>query len=119
MRTERRSRGCTCPKLLARIASEARKDGRIAYLEAKVARLEKELDKAVRDAREEPYEENTPSSKRNFKKDTPRNADGGLSRGGAQRRMDAVGRLRALAARRVSGTGPPRHAPRSDDHALH
>jgi len=31
--------------------------------------------------------------------------------------MDAVGRLRALAARRVSGTGPLHHAPRSDDYA--
>jgi len=84
MLTERQSRGCTCPKLLARIASEARKDERIAYLEAKVARLEKELDKAVRDAKEAPYGENTPSSKRNFKKDTPqemRSRQGGAKEG--------------------------------------
>ena len=65
MLTERQSKGCTCPKLLARVASEARKDKEIAYLKAKVARLEQELGKAVRDAKEEPYGENTPSSKQN------------------------------------------------------
>ncbi len=84
MLTERQSKGCTCPKLLARVASEARKDKEIAYLKAKVARLEQELGKAVRDAKEEPYEENTPSSKQNFKKDTPqemRSRQGGAKEG--------------------------------------
>ena len=40
-------------------------------LEARVAYLEKKLGKDVRDAREAPFEENTPSSKQNFKKDSP------------------------------------------------
>ncbi len=115
MRTERRSRGCTCPKLLARIASEARKDGRIAYLEAKVARLEKELDKAVRDAREEPYEENTPSSKRNFKKDTPqemRARQGGAKDGHVGRGMCPRCRAsrRRTARSRSCTTTPPRRS---------
>ena len=40
-------------------------------LKARVAQLEKRLGRDVRDAREAPYAENTPSSKRNFKKDSP------------------------------------------------
>ena len=40
-------------------------------LKAENARLRKRLGKEVRDAREAPFEENTPSSKQNFKKDSP------------------------------------------------
>ena len=40
-------------------------------LKAENARLRRRLGKEVRDAREAPFEENTPSSKQNFKKDSP------------------------------------------------
>ena len=40
-------------------------------LKARIAYLEKRIGKDVRDAREAPFEENTPSSKQNFKKDSP------------------------------------------------
>ena len=95
MRTERQSSGCMCAKLLAHIASEARKDEEIAYLKAKVARLERERGKAVRDAKEEPYEENTPSSKQNFKKDTPQEMR--TRQGGAKEGHEGHGRAKVAA----------------------
>ena len=56
--------------LKLRIGNDAVKEEN-RLLKARVAQLEKRLGRDVRDAREAPYAENTPSSKRNFKKDSP------------------------------------------------
>ena len=56
--------------LRLRIENDAVKDEN-RLLKARVAQLEKQLGRDVRDAREAPYAENTPSSKQNFKKDSP------------------------------------------------
>ena len=56
--------------LKLRIENDAVKEEN-RLLKARVAQLEKRLGRDVRDAREAPYAENTPSSKRNFKKDSP------------------------------------------------
>ena len=90
MLTERQSKGCTCPKLLAHIASEARKDEEIARLKARIAQLERQRKDDVRDAREAPFAENTPSSKQNFKKDSPEEMR--RRQGGAKPKHEGHGR---------------------------
>ena len=70
MRTERQSMGCLCPKHVEALGRIASQDEEIARLKARVAHLESRLKIEVRNAREMPFEENTPPSKVNFRKDS-------------------------------------------------
>ena len=71
MPTERQSRGCFCARLLEKISQVARVEAERDMWKARYYQAVAERGKAVRDAREAPYGENTPSSKRNFKEDSP------------------------------------------------
>ena len=82
MRTERQSMGCLCPKHVEALGRIASQDEEIARLKARVAHLESRLKIEVRNAREMPFEENTPPSKVNFRKDSDEAAR--LRQGGAR-----------------------------------
>ena len=95
MRTERQSSGCTCPKYLGLLSEVARLEGEIERLKAENARLRREMGRAVRDAREAPFAENTPSSKLNFKKDSDEGAK--ARQGGARPGHEGHGRAKVAA----------------------
>ena len=71
MLTERQSKGCFCARLLEKISQLAKAEAERDMWKAKYHQAMADRGKEVRDAREAPYEENTPSSKQNFKKDSP------------------------------------------------
>ena len=71
MLTERQSKGCFCARLLEKISQIAEVEAERDMWKAKYHQAMADRGKEVRDAREAPYEENTPSSKQNFKKDSP------------------------------------------------
>ena len=71
MLTERQSKGCFCARLLEKISQLAEVEAERDMWKAKYHQAMADRGKEVRDAREAPYEENTPSSKQNFKKDSP------------------------------------------------
>ena len=96
MRTERQSSGCTCPKYLGLLSEVARLEGEVERLKAENARLRREMGRAVRDAREAPFAENTPSSKLNFKKDSDEGAK--ARQGGARPGHEGHGRAKVAAA---------------------
>ena len=75
--------------LRLRIENDSVKDEN-RRLRAENAMLRKQLGKDVRDAREAPFEENTPSSKQNFKKDSP--AEMRARQGGAKPGHEGHGR---------------------------
>lgn len=75
--------------LRLRIENDSVKDEN-RRLRAENAMLRKQLGKDVRDAREAPFEENTPSSKQNFKKDSP--AETRARQGGAKPGHEGHGR---------------------------
>jgi hypothetical protein len=69
--TERQSKGCFCARLLEKISQPAKAEAERDMWKAKYHQAMADRGKEVRDAREAPYEEDTPSSKQNFKKDSP------------------------------------------------
>ena len=71
MLTERQSKGCFCARLLEKISQIAEVGAERDMWKAKYYQAMADRGKEVRDAREAPYAENTPSSKQNFKKDSP------------------------------------------------
>lgn len=71
MRTERQSIGCVCPKHIEALGKIAAQEEEILRLKSRVAHLEARLKIEIRHAKEAPFDENTPSSKQNFKKDSP------------------------------------------------
>ena len=84
MRTERQSTGCLCPKHLKAIGRIAERERENIRLRSRISHLESRLKIEVRGAREMPFEENTPPSKVNFKKDsdeTVRRRQGGAKPG--------------------------------------
>ena len=71
MLTERQSKGCFCARLLEKISQIAEVEAERDMWKARYYQAMADRGKEVRDAREAPYAENTPSSKQNFKKDSP------------------------------------------------
>ena len=92
MRTERQSIGCICPKHMEALGKIAAQGDEIVRLRARISRLEARLKVEVRNAREAPFGENTPSSKLNFKKDSDEAAR--VRQGGAKPGHDGHGRRR-------------------------
>ena len=82
MRTERQSAGCLCPKHVEALGKIAAQQEEIIRLKARISHLEARLKVEVRNAREAPFGENTPSSKLNFKKDSDEAAR--IRQGGAK-----------------------------------
>ena len=70
MRTELQSAGRLCPKHARAIGRIAELEEEVVRLKARVSHLEPRLKVGVRNAREMPFEENTPLSKVNFRKDS-------------------------------------------------
>ena len=84
MLTERQSKGCFCARLLEKISQIAEVEAERDMWKARYYQAMADRGKEVRDAREAPYAENTPSSKQNFKKDSPeerRSRQGGAKPG--------------------------------------
>ena len=92
MRTERQSIDCICPKHMEALGKIAAQEDEIVRLRARISRLEARLKVEVRNAREAPFGENTPSSKLNFKKDSDEAAR--VRQGGAKPGHDGHGRKR-------------------------
>ena len=108
MRTELQSAGCLCPKHARAIGRIAELEEEVVRLKARVSHLESRLKVEVRNAREMPFEENTPPSKVNFKKDSDEAARRTSStRTGSSRRTSlstgSERRARARSPRQCSG----------------
>ena len=99
MRTELQSAGCLCPKHARAIGRIAELEEEVVRLKARVSHLESRLKVEVRNAREMPFEENTPPSKVNFKKDSDEAAR--LRQGGARPGHEGHGRRRVAPEERV------------------
>jgi transposase len=94
-----------CPKYLSLVSEVARLKGENEHLKGRVRELERRLKVEVRDAREAPFAENTPSSKLNFKRDSD---EGAQSRqGGARPGHEGRGRPKVAAEE----ADESRHAP--------
>ena len=92
MRTERQSTGCLCPKHLRAMGRIAELEEEVVRLKSRISHLESRLKIEVRSAREMPFEENTPPSKVNFKKDSDEAAR--IRQGGAKPGHEGHGRRR-------------------------
>lgn len=92
MRTERQSINCLCPKYIQALGQIAAQQDEIIKLKQRVSHLESRLKIEVRNAREAPFEENTPPSKVNFRKDS--NETLRVRQGGARKGHIGHGRRR-------------------------